>query len=656
MPDTYSPTNLEWVKWQAKDINKVADEILDFKIKAYKTIKTIGAKDRNFKNTIAAIEDSSSDITAPLHFIHILLNASPNKNIRDAAQKAIQKIERKLIDIEYDEKIYKAVKEYEQKKEKLVGEDLKLFQDFLRDYKRMGFELPLKQRQKLKNNLKTISRLSSLFEKNIHEYKDSIKVSREELKGLPENYINGLKKSAKNKYIVTLQYPDLIPFLENAENESKRKELAEKNLHLGGDRNLKLIKQIIKLRDKNAKILKYKNHADFTTEIKMAKTGKNVLLFINGLINKLKKGYKKDYNLLLNQKVKLKKKTYSRIEFYETSYLSNQLRKNLLNVDNEKIREYFPLETVKNGTFRIYSKLFTINFKKLNGYNLWHKDVEFYQITDKNKSIIGYFTLDLYPREGKFNHMAVFPIIPSRKIDGKRTPTFCAMLGNFPKPNKKYPSLLSHEEVSTFFHEFGHIMHENLSQTKYRYHAGTTVARDFVEAPSQMLEYWTKDKAMLKILSGHWKNPKQKLPEQLLKNLIKSKELLICSWTLRQLVFALYDLNLHLNQNIEKINSSFLNLVKKYQKIQLPKNTIFAAGFGHLVGYDAGYYGYLWSRVFAADMFTRFQKEGLLNSKTGNDYKQWILEKGSGVEPTDLLKGFLKRKPNNKAFLKEIGL
>ncbi|HEY4484461.1 MAG TPA: M3 family metallopeptidase [Candidatus Paceibacterota bacterium] len=659
----YAKEDFLWTQWSPEEIRKVAREAVSAKRSRYEEIKKIPAKGRTFENTIKAIEDIRAETMPKINSIDFLMNVSPNKEVREVAKKAIDEVEVELVKIEYDDGMYRAFQEYVARKEKLEGEDKKLFEDMAKRYKRMGFALSPSAKKRFRSNLKKLLKLEREFSKNINDYQDQILVTRGELEGLPEAYIGGLKKDKDGKYIVTLAYPDIIPFMENATNEQKRKELAEKNLQKGGKQNLKIIKQILRLRHENARLLGYQHHADFATELKMVKNGSQAKKFVSRLLLKLKKGLKKDLAEMLSAKRRLTGNKKAKIEFYDTAYYSNQIQKEKFSVDQEKVREYFPLEVVLKGTFEIYSKLFSVVFELVNSlassqdarFKLWHEDVQLYVVKDKAGQIMGYFALDLFPREGKYSHAAEFGLVSGRQLGENYVAPFCSMVANFAKPGKDSPSLLSHDEVETFFHEFGHVMHEVLTVAKYAFHAGTSVALDFVELPSQMLEYWVWDKETLKILSGHFKNHSDKLPPEMLKNLLKTKKHMISLWSVRQLVQTLFDLELHLGPDgFKKVEHLHRQLTEKYLGIKLPKNAMFAAGFGHLVGYDAGYYSYMWAKVYAADAFARFKKEGMLNSETGADYRKCVLEKGSSVEESKLIKGFLGRKPNNKEFLKEI--
>lgn len=653
----YNKKEFNWVGWGPREIYQKVEEILREKKELYNKIKKIHAKERSFKNTIYAIEAAGyyfSDIASQVEF---LMNVSPDKKVREAANKAIKRIQEKDVDLEYDPALYRAVEEYAAKKEKLIGADAKLLKDKLRYYRRMGLDLPLTRREELKRNISKLGKLETDFSKNINDYRDHIVVSREELDGLPDTFINRLRKDKEGRYFVSIETADFSPFMANARNAFKRKELVDKFLRKGGQKNLKLLREMLRLRDRNARLLGYAHHGDFATEIRMAKNTKAVLRFIDSLMAKLRKPVSRELQSLILLKRAMTKDPRARIEYYDIAFYINELKKRRHRVDDERIREYFPLPVVKKGLFQIYEKLLSVRFEKLSGYPVWHSDVEHYLVHDKGGSIIGHFFLDLYPREGKFTHAAVWSIKRGRNVSYK-SEDYCmpysAMVTNFPKPTKKDPSLLNHNEVITLFHEFGHIMHGVLTKAPYRSQAGTSVARDFVEAPSQMLENWIWDKKMLNILSSHYKSHKN-IPIDLLRNMLKAKRHMIAYTSMRQFIFALFDMLLHTKRSLD-INKTYNRLVYQYSGILLPRDNIFSAGFGHLAGYDAGYYSYMWSKVYSSDMFTRFKKEGLLNSHTGGNYRRWILEKGSSMEEIELVKKFLGRKPGDRAFLKEIWL
>ncbi len=654
---TRSPKDFEWTKMTEDDIKALVAPILAHKKKIYEQIKKIPAETRTFENTVFGIESSDYEIQHKILEVDVLMSTSTDPNIRKVATETFQTIAKEMVDIEYDKEVYRALKEYAAKQEKLEGPKEKLFKDMLRNYRRMGFDLPEETQAALKENLKELSELGTNFRRNISEYKDTIEVRRMELEGLSEKYIEGLRVTDRDTYLVGLEYPEYIPFMENAKHELKRKELAEKNLRKGGEANMQILKRLLELRDQNAKLLGYANHGAYVTETRMVKNPETVKSFLFGLAKDLLPLARKELEELQEYKRKDTGNTTATLEHYDISYYRNQSKKQKFNIDEEKVREYFPFEKVVRGVLDIYSELFSVTFEKKEGYPLWHEDVTLYAVKNMSGEILSYFLLDLFPREGKYNHAAAFLVAGGYLMpDGKYHSPICAMVANFNKPSANTPSLLSYQEVETFFHEFGHVMHATLTSAEYLSQSGSNAVWDFVEAPSQMLENWIWDKGILNKLSGHFLRPEETLPDDMMENLLRAKNHMIAYDSIRQLIFGIFDVTIHTSNPTSDIKKTFDEIYESHTGIKMPEGALFPAGFGHLVGYDAGYYGYLWSKVYACDMFTRFAKEGLLNQKTGQEYKEWILEKGSSMEEIDLVRGFLGREPNNEAFLKEIGL
>ena len=660
----YTQTDFAWAQWTAADIKKLPQYIIETKKERLSEIKAVRTGERNFKNTVYALQATDYSISETSLEIDLLQNVAPQKEVREAAKKALEEIEKKLIALDRDPKIWQALKEYNEgawktEQKNLPPEDQKLFRDMYRVYKRMGFDLPAPKQKRLKALEQELAKLCNSFRHNINSYHDALTLTPKDAEGLPERYLTGLKRDKSGNYLVTLAYPDVNPFMELMPREDLRRAMSAKALRKGGEKNLDLLKKMVALRTERAKLLGYKTHADYRVELRMAKDSKTALSFVEGLIKKVERGGRKDLADLLALKKKHTGDKHAELHPYDVAYYAHELQKEKFSLDSEEVRQYFPLERVLGGMFQIYSTLFGVRFEKISSteITLWHPDAEIYRVVDSKGNLLSYFALDLFPREGKYGHAAAFGIISGRELsyqgNGYRTP-FATMVCNFTKPSETHPSLLSHDEVETFLHEFGHIMHYVLTKARNLSQAGYNTVWDFVEAPSQMLENWAWDKKSLALLSTHHET-KKALPAKLLNNLLASKKYMVRYGALRQLVLALFDLTLH-TKGASNINKLYTDLLKKYTGMTSIKESIFPAGFGHLEGYDAGYYGYMWSKVYAADMFTRFEKEGILNKKTGADYTHAILEQGGSHDEVELVTKFLKRKPNNKAFLKEISL
>ncbi|PIT92064.1 MAG: hypothetical protein COU08_04390 [Candidatus Harrisonbacteria bacterium CG10_big_fil_rev_8_21_14_0_10_42_17] len=656
----YNKSDFLWTQWNAHDINLAVHQYLDTKQKRYADIKALPKEQRTFANTILALEAADYTVVDGVTCVDFLMHVSPKKLVRETAKKAVDFFLEKNTELEFDEGLYRALKEYAVKKEKLSGEHKKLFDDMLRNYRRMGFGLPTRQQNRLKTITKKLNVLSVQFSKTINDYENSITITQQEAKGLPTSYLTNLRKNKRGQYIVTTSYPDFFTFMKYCSNAKEREKLAHVFFQKGGKQNLFLLKKIISLRNERARLLGYKHHGDFQTEIKMAKSAERAFRFVEDLIKKLRTKTREDISLLTqlkrthtgDQSVKL---AYHDLLFYITKH-----KKETLDLDDTLLREYFPAERVITGMLDLYSKLFSVTFKRVKRFPLWHKDVQLFSIQNKDsKEIIAYFALDLFPRSGKYGHYAAFNVIHGRQAFPRKeyiTPV-ASMIGNFSKPSKQHPSLLSHNEVETFFHEFGHVMHQTLTKACYASQSGSNTARDFVEAPSQMLENWIWDKNILRNLSGHYQNPRKKIPENVLDNLVASRNHMSGYFEMRQLVLALFDLKAHTTNTIQNLPKLFSDLGVKYIGIEItPKTSLFPAGFGHMAGYSAGYYGYMWAKVYAQDMFTCFERSGLLNASTGKEYRTRILEKGSSMDEVLLVTSFLKRSSTNKAFLRSLGL
>ncbi len=659
-----------WTRWKPQDIRAAVPTILAEKKRRYARIKAIPDGERTFENTVGALERAGSAISDRIHCIDFLMNVSSDDAVRTVAHEAITKLQSELIELEYDGGVWRGLTAYEKKKprERLNGADKKLLDDTLRDYRRMGFALSSHKREILKENTKKLVQQETAFQKNINDYHDHIILPPSEADGLSAAYRAGLKKDARGNYLVSLAYPDYFPFLQNFPHENRRRELIDKYLQKGGTANIKMLNEILALRDDNAKLLGYRNHAAFRVEIKMAKKPEAVFSFLNGLAKKLEKGTARELSAVRALKRTMTSDSNAELSYYDiassaASYYMNELKKQTLALDDEEIRAYFPLERVLAGMMGVYEKLLSVKFIPLSGYPLWHKDVMLYGIRnekEKGNGIRAYFAMDLHPREGKYGHAAAFEIFGGRAErsgtnENYRAP-FAALVCNFRKPTKQTSSLLSHSEVETLFHEFGHIMHQTLTTARWESQSGSNAAQDFVEAPSQMLENWVWDESMLKHLSGHYRNKNKKLPQHLIKKLAAAKNFMASYDATRQCVLALFDLRIHTERAKKPIADLFGETFRELFGTAMPRDHLWPAGFGHLAGYDAGYYGYLWSKVYAADMFTRFARVGLLDKKTGMAYRKNILEVGSSRDERASLTAFLGRKPNEKAFLKALGL
>ena len=613
--------------------------------------------ERTFDNTIMGYERAFDNYGNALGMSGFLSYVSTDKKFRDAANDLQMQISQYMVDVATRRDVYKAIREYTDTNPKLDPVQAKLVKEMLIGFKNSGMDLNDADLEKFKALNKEKAEYIIKFDKNIQEYKDPLAVTKAQLKGLGEDYIQKLAKTEDGNYLVTLDYPDYVPFMQNADDEQARKELEFKFNRRGGQENVELLEKTLTLRREIAHLLGYKNHAELRLEDRMAKNPKTVMTFLKDLQKKLKPlGKKEDKEMIAYKNSKTGKNSRT-LYSWESGYWSNKFRKENLELDSEKIKEYFPSQVVIDGMLDLFGGVFGITFEPVD-IPVWHPDVKAFKIKDKaTGELVAYFYMDLYPREGKYKHAACFGLVDGEeKQDGTYQIPFVAIVANLNKPSGDTPSLLKHGEVETLFHEFGHVLHNALTKAKYSAFSGTSVSWDFVEAPSQMLERWAWDPQVLKKISKHYKTG-EPLPDELIKRMIAAKNFGAGGMYLRQDFFAQYDMTLHTADTTPDSTKLYFALTKKIRGLPLTKGTIPQASFGHIMGgYDAGYYGYLWSEVIAEDFFGEFKKHGIFNPETGLKFRREILEKGGTLDEEKMVENFLGRPADNKPFLKSIGL
>lgn len=610
----------------------------------------------NFQSTALELEKASSYFGNKINPILFLKYVSPISEVREAADKCENQVQQLFVEIYTRKDLFTAFKSAQEKINSLAEKESKLFEEYLTSFKRNGLELGEEQRKLFIENKKRLVAIESDFANRLVNETTTLELTLEELKGLPQSFIDSLEKTSTEKYKLTMSYPHYYPFMQNAQNGEARKRFEFLFNSRGGDSNRALLEEAIKLRSELAQLLGHKNHAEYVLERRMAKTPAQVRAFLEDLILKLKPKAKAELEEMLAEKRKELGPEETEVHPWEWRYYENIIRKTKYDIDPQIIKEYFPIEVVLKGMFEIYQTLFNVKFIEEVSSEVWHPTVKKYRI-EQNNQPVAYFYMDLFPRPGKYGHAAAFTLVSGfEREDSSYELPVSSIVANFTPPTPENPSLLPHGEVETLFHEFGHIMHQTLTQAKYATFSGTNVKTDFVEAPSQMLENWVWKKETLQKLSGHFSNHNQKLSDEMIEKMIQAKLLNVGIQTLRQLAFGTIDLDYHTSNEVDS-TKVYADRMKQIMLIPIQSGTQPQASFGHLMGgYDSGYYGYMWSKVFAQDMFTRFDSEGLLNPEAGKEYADWILKPGGEKDPMELITGFLKREPSNKAFLKSIGL
>lgn len=615
----------------------------------------------SFRNTFmdfaSILSDLQDDTAVPMFLFHV----GTDKAVREAAMACDTEISKYALDIFTREDLYGILKTAADREELLAGEDARLLEKTLLDFTRSGMGLPAADREKLKGLRKRLVELANDFSKEVAETKDYALFTPAQMAGVPADMLARLSKEG-DKYKVTLDYPDYFPFMQNAKDPAARRTLESKFDTRGGEKNKQRLAEILKLRDEAAKLLGYKNHAEYVLEERMASSPEEVFDFLSGLRQKLYLKAKPELQALVALKKQEEgQKSDGIIHAWDWRYYHNQLMKKRYAVDEQKVKEYFPTDLVIEQGLKVYQETLGLRFEPVPvgdpRYDAWNPDVKELEVSDSRTGVkLARFYLDLYPREGKYKHAAAFTLIQGRELpDGSYQKPISAIVANFDQPTPERPSLIPHAEVETLFHELGHIMHQLLTRAKYQRFSGTSVARDFVEEPSQMFQNWVWKRPILERISGHYKDRAQKLPEGLLAKLLAAKNADSGLIYLRQDFFAAYDMTLH-TTGAPDTTALYGKLMQDISLIPMTAGTIPEASFTHLMGYDAGYYGYLWSEVYALDAFSRFEKEGLTSEKVGREFRKQILEVGGGREESESLRAFLGREPNDAAFLKSIGL
>ena len=488
--------------------------------KANTALDQIGAQDLSkvtFKSTVVALDDVTYQAGLAANEAVIIKEANTNPAMRTAGENAVKAFQDWAVGIDYREDVYKAIKAFADTHAKLSGEDEKLLKETLRDYRRAGLDLPPDQRKEVEELRKELSRLGTDFDTNIVKANAPVMFTKADLDGLPESFFNSPgMKSGEDVYTVmanvTWQFNTVE---ENAKNEATRKQLYLVRETLA-EKNVSVLNQMLALRNKIALRLGYKSWDDYQTEIKMAKTGANAEKYINDLVAGIQPKFDNEVAEMQKMKAADTNDTNAKIMVWDWRYYDNQRNKQKYAVDKEALRAYFPFQKVLDGMFNIYQNIFGLKFEKITAPYKWVDDLQLYLVTDSaTGEPLGMFYLEMFPREGKFNHFAQFDIISGKLLpDGKYQRPTVALLCNFPPPTGDAPSLMTHQDVETLFHEFGHALHSIVTRAKYGRFAGTHVPGDFVEAPSQMLQNWVWDKRVLDTFAADYQGPSPNVTAQ----------------------------------------------------------------------------------------------------------------------------------------------
>lgn len=623
-------------------------------------LAAIPADRRDFTNTVRALEDAYTSYWFVPKNLSLLSYFHQDSAVRDAAANLEAKGVDKKLSVFARKDVYKALKEYADTNPQLNHEDMRLLSKWLERFERAGMALSEKDAEAYAQlNTERLNKITR-YNVNLNNYKDELVVGREELDGLGETYINRLERTKDGKYIVTLKYPDYNPFMSSAKSEKARKALQEKFARRGGKENVKLLEDTVELRRKQAALLGFKRYPDYVLPVRMAKNYETLEAFLKNLQKEVTPLAQDEMKAYLKLQEETTGQQADEMTAWNLPYWSNQYKKKYYQVDDDKIKEYFPADKVISGMFEVFGNLFGITFTQAD-LPVWHPEVVVYQIKDKKTGeLISNFYLDLFPRDGKYTHAATWSFVDRFELpDGQMQTPSVVIAANFTPAGNGMPSLLEHSEVETLFHEFGHVLQMSMATSKYATLTGDNVAWDYIEAHSQLLENWAWQPQVLKKISAHYKTG-ETLPDGLISSLVKSKNVGVAVAFLRQNFLGQYDLALHTAAKRVDSTKLYAQMMHNISGIPMTKGTYPQASFGHIMSltdpYDVGYYVYAWSLVIAQDIFSRFEDEGLFNAELGAKLRKYIYTPGTVYDENEMVEKFLGRPYNDKAFLKSLGI
>lgn len=624
-----------------------------------------------FENTTIALDNTGNTLDRATSIFFNLNSAETNEEIQKIAKDISPWLSEFRNDMILNEELFKRVKTvYDQLSVlNLTPEQEMLLDKQYKSFARNGANLNEDDKAELRKIDAELAKLSLQFGEHVLAETNAFELlitSEDDLAGLPESAKEAAKELANSKgkegWMITLDYPSYIPFMTYADNRELRKKLAiafgKKGFQQNEYNNEQVVKDIVTLRHKRANLLGYKTHAHFVLEERMAETPEKVMEFLNELLEKAKPAAQREFKNLEAYAKKLD--GIDQLQKWDGAYYSEKLKKELFNLDQELLKPYFKLENVIDGVFTVANKLYNLQFEEIDTIDKYHEDVKTYAVTDNDGNFVSYFYADFHPRPGKRNGAWMTSYKSQYRSNDTNERPQVSIVCNFTKPTQTKPSLLTFNEVTTLFHEFGHALHGMLANTTYKSLSGTSVSWDFVELPSQVLENWCYEKEALELFAKHYETG-EVIPMEYVEKIKESASFHEGMQTLRQLSFGLLDMSWHSGDSPETITN-----VKEFETNAFAETKLYpdvaencmSTSFSHIFqgGYSAGYYSYKWAEVLDADAFEYFKEEGIFNKEVADKFKNNVLSKGGTEEPMELYKRFRGREPKPDALLRRAGL
>lgn len=602
---------------------------------------------RTGKNTLVPFNEISMVISEVGFQGQLLFNAHTDAAVRDAANKAYLAADSLQTELSLNRGLYEAFAALDVSKE--AEETKYAVSKILRDFRRAGVDKDEATRGRIKALNDEIAEIGSAFDRNINEDLRSITVaSVAELAGLPSDYVAGHKPKDGGPITITTAYPDALPVFQYAAKADVRRRLQKEFFNRGYPKNLEVLAKLLAKRHELARLLGCDHYAAYVTEDKMIGSAKAAADFVEKILRASEGRTERDYQVLVERKRK-DVRSATGLDPWDPNYYLERVRAEQYRFDSQQVRPYLEFERVRDGIFEITSKLFGVRYRRVRNAKVWHEAVEVYDVYE-NRARLGRFYLDLHPREGKFSHAAMFPVLLG--VRGAQLPQ-AALVCNFPDPHKTAGrALMEHTDVVTFFHEFGHLLHAILSgRSTWIKTSMEGIEWDFVEAPSQMLEEWARRPEGLQRFAKHHETGKP-IPKGLVERMERAQAVGRGLWVQRQDYFAALSLAYY-SRDPNGVDTTALakDLNAKYYPVPWYDGTHFQCNFGHLNGYSAVYYTYLWSLVIAKDLFSRFAKaKSILDPATAKKYRKEILEAGSVRPAAEMVRRFLGRETGFDAF------
>lgn len=623
-----------------------------------------------FKNTLEAMAFSGMHLDRVTSVFFNLHSAETKEELENIAQEVAPKLSEFQNDITLNPDLFQRIKAVHDTMASLdlAPEQEMLLNSTYKSFVRNGALLDDDAQKKLREIATELSTATLTFGKNLLADQNAYQLhitDKKDLDGLPQSATEVAadlaKTEGKEGWVFTLDYPSYLPFMKYADNRELRKSLAiangKKGFQNNENNNEKIAIRIAQLRYQRAKLLGYESHAHFVLEERMAKSPQKVKDFLNDLLVKSKPAAEKEFKEL--EEFAKKRDGIDQFEKWDSAYYSEKLRQERFDFDDEKLRPYFKLENVLNGAFEVAHRLYGISFEEVNNIDKYHEDVQTFEVKDEKGEFLAVFYTDFFPRKGKRNGAWMTTYKSQWKQDGKNERPHASIVCNFSRPSATKPSLLTFNEVTTLFHEFGHALHEMSANTTYPSLSGASVYWDFVELPSQVMENWCYEKEALEIFAKHYETG-EVIPMEYIEKIKKSANFLEGIATVRQLSFGMLDMGWH-GQNPSGITN-----LKSFEKEQFAPTQLFpdvpenvmSTAFSHIFngGYSSGYYSYKWAEVLDADAFEYFKENGIFNREIADKFKENVLSKGGTEDPMELYKRFRGKEPSPDALLRRAGL